>query len=369
MRRRKLAVTLFLATVLVAGATAVQAAGPDDTPAYDKPFFIKSAQSVARADLLACRNKDAKVLEPSDASAAAFSNALNGIWINRNGRTVHGRPVETDTAWYIQMDGLTGTAILLDRNNMGLDTLTAPFVDFGASQSLTEKTRERLAVRPNQPLALRQVNCTYEMVDEYVKVSDEMLIEALVATTPIQMTEGLNLEGAWEQLKAAEYFEYLDMPTDYLAGQAVRTRTKLGDSKRYGFTPEGVKVTEAMVAEGKAPGAEYEMPMQVGALFKITLTERENGPGGFKSVHLHMDAEYAGTGINLVPGEEVESYEQGEFVMEGGAFVSARSVSNDLAYESGWCGNKNGLDPVALSGEEVVQNPEFFFERMVIGMP
>ena len=368
MSQRMFAVVVVLMALVIAGP-AVGEVDPLAKPKYDKPFFKKSAQSVARADLLACRNTDAVVTQGRDASAAEMAKALHGVWINRNGRTVHGRPVETDTAWYIDMRGTTGTAILLDRNNLGLDTLTAPFVN-GGDSSLTARTRERLSVRPRQPLSMKQVNCVYEFVDEYIKVSDELLIEALVATTPIRLTKGLTLRGAWQQLIEAGYFEYLDMPTDYRGGKALSTRTALGDGKRYGFTPEGVKVTEAMVAEGVAPGAEYEMPMQVGAFFEITLTERENGPGGFKSVFLRMDAEYMGTGINLTPGEPVLGVEQGEFVMEGNAFVSARSVSGADTLTTSECADKNALLTETPGGKVSGElNTEFVFERMVIGMP
>ena len=372
MKRRQLTAILLVASALAVAVPVIGedgAVGPYDEPQWDKPFFKKSAQSVARADLLACRNRDAAITNGRDASAKELAKALHGIWINRNGRTVHGRPVETDTAWYIDMQGTKGTAILLDRNNLGLDTLTAPFVEAGAKSSLTERTRERLAVRPGRPLSMKQVNCTYEFVDEYVKVSDEILWEALAATTPVRMTKSTSMRGAWQQLIDGGYFQYLDMPTSYQGSKALSISTALGDGKRYGFTPEGVKVTEAMVAKGLAPGAEYEMPMQVGAYFAITLTERENGPGGFRSVFLRMEAEYMGTGINLVPGEPILGVEQGEFVMEGDAFVSARSVSGSDCFTTSSCGDKNALGPEVEGKATGDLKPEFFFERMVIGMP
>ncbi len=385
MRRRRLAVTI-LAAVLVSSAFVIQAGGPDGTPGHDKPL----AQSVARADLLACHDNNAKVLEPSDASGEELARALNGIWMNRNGRTVNGRLVESDTVLYIQMNGLEGTGILLDRNNLGLDTLTAPFVNPRRNRSLPRRTRRKLSVRPQQPLALRQVNCTYKMRDEYIKVSGEMLIEVVAATTPIRRTKGLDLEGAWEQLKEVGYFEALDMPPVDQAGRVVRT------------------------SAGKVPGAEYRMPMQAGGFFRITISERENGPGGYQSVHLYMDAEYAGTGINSLPGEAVKSSEESEFVMDGDAFVSARGVKSLESAETARCDEENDLecdsndpsspdiasaatgptgligppgssgstassnstdpsDPTGASedlvGSGLTHTTDFYFERVVIGMP
>lgn len=358
---------------------------PGHKPTYDKPTFIKSAHSVARGDLLSCRNTEAQVENPSHASANALAKAIHGVWINRNGRTVHGRVVETDTVWYIQMNGLRGEAILLDRNNMGLDTLTAPFVA-GGEYDLTQRTRERLKIRPRRPLSWKYVNCTYEMVDEYVKVSDEVVLEALAATTPVDLPEGgegMPLRQAWEQLKAAGWFDVLDIPTTYEGGKALKVDTQLGDTKRWGFTPEGVKVTEQMVIDGLAPGAEYELPMQVGAYFDIEISEIEDGPGGYRSVWLHMDAEYSGTGVNLVPSEPHTGIEEGEFVMEGNAFVSARSVSGDRCYGAGTCGTINGLGELADGSEGATAqlrrvpgkdgltflSAELFFERVIIGLP
>ena len=384
MSQRLLGVMLVLMVLVGAGMAAAQegiGTDPRSRPTFDKPIFIKSAHSLARADLLSCRNTDAQVERPSHASADAFAKAIHGVWINRNGRTVHGRPVETDTAWYIDMNGTTGTAILLDRNNMGLDTLTAPFVD-GGGDSLTKRTRERLAVRPDRPLSWKYVNCTYEFVDEYVKVSDELVLEALAATTPVRLTKGLTLRKAWDQLKEAGWFDVLDMQTSYRGGKALRVSTKLGDMKRWGFTPEGVKVTEEMVVAGLAPGAEYELPMQVGAFFEIDVSSIENGTGGYRSVYLKMDAEYMGTGINLVPNEPHQGIEEGEFVMEGNAFVSARSVSGDLSFGAGTCGvvNQLGGEDAIPKGARIREglptkddltfvSPELFFERVVIGMP
>ena len=385
MRQRMLGWMLVLMVLQFASAAIAQegiGTDPRSRPTFDKPLFIKSAHSVARADLLSCRNTDAQVERPGHANAEALAKSIHGVWINRNGRTVHGRPVETDTAWYIDMRGTTGTAILLDRNNMGLDTLTAPFVEGGAD-GLTKRTRERLSVRPDRALSWKYVNCTYEMVDEYIKVSDDLVLEALAATTPVVLSKGMTLRDAWEQLKTAGWFNVLDMPTSYRGEKSVRLNTKLGDQKRWGFTPEGVKVTEQMVIDGLAPGSEYELPMQVGAFFDINISEIDEGPGGFTSVFMRMDAEYMGTGINLVPNEPHFGIEEGEFVMEGNAFVSARSVSGDLCYGAGTCGTINGLGgeveiPEGVPGK-VRKLPgkdsftflaaELFFERVVIGLP
>lgn len=352
MSKRIIFGALLLTSVVVAGYVIGQQPVADEKPTYDKPVFIQSAQSVARGDLLACRNTEAAVTAPSHASAADLASTLHGVWINRNGRTVHGRTIETDTAWYFNMTGTTGTAVLIDRNNMGLETLTTPYADPSTWTA-------------SQPLAIRQVNCKYELVDQYIKVSDDVLINVLAETTGVKSVPGQTLTDIWTELKINGYWDYLKVPTDFVGGKTQRLSTSLGDGLRYGFTPEGARVTEPEVMSGLYPGAEYELPMKVGAFFDVTITERGNGPNGYAAVHLRFDAEYAGTGINMVPGESVHSYEQGEFVMEGDSFVSAQSVSGSEAFETGWCGNKNGLEV-----EGAIQGTtEFQFERVVIGSP
>ena len=98
----------------------------DAEPSFDRTPFKASAQSIARADLLACRNKNAALRNGRDADVNEFSGTLNGVWLNHNRRSVHGMPVVTDAAFYIQMDGATGTAILIDRNNLGEPVLDEP---------------------------------------------------------------------------------------------------------------------------------------------------------------------------------------------------------------------------------------------------
>jgi len=97
-------------------------------PSVVNPQFAKSAQSVARADLLSCRNLDSKITQGSDATIAEFANSMNGVWLRR--LTMHGLPIETNSFLYYAVDPNTGkgTAFMLDRVNLGPDPYlkTAP---------------------------------------------------------------------------------------------------------------------------------------------------------------------------------------------------------------------------------------------------
>lgn len=336
-----LSFALLLTTLVPVAGWQQQESGPK----YDRDTFQKSGVSIARPDMLACRNRDAKVTKGSDANVETLSRALNGVWVNNNRRSVHGAPVETDAAFYIEMKGNQGWGILIDRNNLGDNLMTRPFTSAISKYA-----------KPAKPLMWTFINCQFQFFDQYVKVSDQVPRDALSGSTGAKLSARMSLDNAWQQIVKAGFFNSFNM----LRSRGVRSsRSKvaptLGDGTRVAILPSGQMTDEKRITEGLEPGSEFNLPMVTGALFQITLTPKRGGNRQFQGIFMNWIAEYRGVGIGLKVGEAVPGSEEGEFIMEGNAFVcppgSAEWTTSD-------CGEKNGL----------VQN-SLVFDRVVIGTP
>ena len=53
-----------------------------------------------------------------------------------------------------------------------------------------------------------------------------------------------------------------------------------------------------------------------------------------------------------------------KLIQDGTNMITVSNMDGNF----GWCGNKNGLENLGPTGS-VEHNPEFYFERVVIGMP
>lgn len=362
-----------LLIVLAAPFVMAQTTEAPFQPKYDREIFKKSSTSIARGDLLACRNGDAQIIDGGDVSVEDFARTLHGVWVNQNGRSLHGVTVETDNAFYVDMRGGSGVAIMIDRNNLGDFSMTEPYL--AAGSKLRKVTR---------PLTMTFVNCTFQFVDRYIKVSDEIPYEVLAASTGIKLGKGATLEDAWKQIVSTGYFESFNMATVSRETGAPRRKVNmasLGDGQRLAILPDGTRVDEKGIAAGLVPGAEYSLPMMVGGFFKITLTPKTEGRQ-YQGVHMRFDAEYRATGVALKPGESLTGVEQGTFAREGNSFVSANRVESspnspkNLIQDDAWstddCGDKNGLvsrpEDAGTLGAEGSHNA-LHFERVVIGSP
>jgi len=366
MRTSKSHVLLFLLFASASSAVFAQTEVKRPEPDFDRDRFERSAKSIARPDLLACRNQDAKLTQGSDLSVEEFSRMLNGVWVNQNRRTVHGMPVETDSAFYIEMRGATGTAILIDRNNLDDYSLSAPY--------LTSSSKLRKTARP---LTMTFVNCTYQFLDQYVKVSDEVPRNVLASSTRLALKSGAanaTLKNVWDQLVASGYFNSFEMVTSKGLRAARRKLSPVqGDGSRVAVLPDGTMTDEKRIEAGSEPGSEYNLPMMVGAYFQITLTQQQQKTAGFQPVRMRWDAEYRGVGVALPVGQPVKGIEQGEFLKEGNAVVSAVSVNGRNAWMTSECGDKNGLNAAeAVSNPAIADSnlkPTLIFDRVVIGTP
>src|SRR5437868_15025695 len=69
-----------------------------NAPRYVSAQFAESAKSLARADLLDCRNTDSKITRGSDLSVEEVAKRLQGTWVRR--LTMHGVPIETNSFLY-----------------------------------------------------------------------------------------------------------------------------------------------------------------------------------------------------------------------------------------------------------------------------
>jgi hypothetical protein len=301
----------------------------------DRDQFALSASSLTRADLLACRNTDAAPRAPRAITTAEFAKALNGVWVAKN-RSVHGIPVEMDTAYYIQVGPDGGQAVLIDRNNLRQGVFARALRSTVAAKQVA------------QPLMQTFVNCRYDFLDQYVKVSDTVPVQTLLTATGTKLVQAAGakpptLEQAWRAIVDSGYFS---------KRSGVGANARLGDGKRVATKFNGLKVTEADIEAGRAPGNEYLLPMCVGGFFKMKLNSTP-GPAGMPAVRLSIEAEYAGTGVNLNPDTVTRGTEAGTFMGEGDSFVAAGAG----AYATSGCGDKNGLT-----------DPGMIFERYVIGM-
>jgi hypothetical protein len=366
MRTLKNFALLFLLVAFLTPTVFAQKEVKRPEPDLDRDRFEKSAKSVARPDFLACRNQDAKITRGSDLSIEEFSRMLNGVWVNQNRRTVHGMPVETDAAFYIDMRGGTGTAILIDRNNLDDYPLSAPYTSAGSKLRKTAR-----------PLTMTYVNCTFQFLDQYVKVSDVVPQNVLASSTKLALKgtrANTSLKDVWDQLVSAGYFNSFEMVT----GKGLRTSRQKsspvqGDGTRVAFLPDGTKTDEKRIEAGLEPGSEYNLPMMVGAFFKITLTPMKKAGRPYQSVRMRWDAEYRGVGVAIPAGQSVQGVEQGEFLKEGNALVSAISVSGREAWMTSECGDKNGLVNAEAASNPTISdtnlNPTLIFDRVVIGAP
>ena len=181
---------------------------------------------------------------------------------------------------------------------------------------------------------------------------------------------GKTLQEIWKGLVEARYFEFLDMPTESTFGPTQRVMRQLGDKVRVAILPEGATVTEGAI----------ECEARAVHLGKTTLkpVKRKLGSSSndFQGVFMHWDAEYRGVGIGLTPGTAVPGVEEGEFFGEADSMVSARSISNDAAWMTSECGEKNGLATTLLevakpstTTQTAVLIPALVFERFVLGRP
>jgi hypothetical protein len=307
--------------------------------------FAKSASSIARPDLLACSNLDAKFSQPMDGQPEELANMLNGVWIGR--RTVHGVTIEMDTAFYIKMEGTKGSAILIDRNNLGQDSFATPL------------TSSKLSP-PKQPLMLSFVNCGLQFLDQYTKVADSIdgvPMTILANATKTSISEGMGLKEVWNGIVNAGYFNTL----------GERQTARMGDGTRLAVLPNGASATEKAIEAGSLPGSESYLPTVVGAFFQIDLTPKV--VGAQRGVSMRWLGEYRGAGVNLDPGALMSGIESGDFFREGGAFVStvpsAFTTSGAEQWATTECGDKAevSIDPTSTGTVTMV------FDRVVIGAP
>lgn len=388
---RMLKATITAALLLSALTYSISAQDKSGEAKFDRENYRKSAMSVARPDMLACRNADAQITQGRPVDVDAFARALHGTWVNKNTRTYNGLVAESDAVLFINMQGRTGTAILIDRNNIGHD--------------LSNAVLASARTAPAAPLAISYVHCGLQFVDQYIKVSDTVQVPALAAGARVAIppsitraTSTSGLKGVWDQLVTARYFDSFEMRTSSGArAKTTKLSAKEGDNRRVAVTPEGIVVSEKEIESGLVPSAENRLPSIIGGFFQIILAPHTGDGRKHPAVNMRWEGEYRSSGTQMEPGKPIYGIEQGIFASEGGAYVAANrmertiasnGVARDIAmldaYATSECGDKSGfLAGVANSNP----NPELLnrlrmaapnqtsdqtilvFDRVVIGTP
>lgn len=307
---------------------------------FDRDQFKKSATSIARADLLACRNLEAQITDGAEANMEEFGRMLTGTYLAS--RSVHGVGVQMDTVWLIQIKGDRGSSILIDRNNLGTEHFSNALKKVNVAEKKVAK-----------PVSVGMVNCSFQFLDQYHKVSDQVHLKALGEATGVELAETMTLEQAWKKIVDSGYFNRL------VDGRAAR----LGDGTREAVLPDGRRTSEKRIEEGFDPGAEYHLPMLVGGYFDISLRYSDPLSNKFangrphRGIFMKFDAEYRAAGIAVEPNAPTFGVEQGEFVKQGqnSAYVSFGAN----CWSASSCASKNGL----------AGPPEMVFQRVVVGAP
>jgi hypothetical protein len=343
----------------------------EDRPSYDFEEFKASAQTIARADLLACRNGDAAITRPSNASIGEFAKELHGTWIGRR-RSMHGTPVEVDQIFLIDLRGARGAGILIDRSNLG--------------------SRFAASYEGKAPVnTYNLVDCTYELVDSYEKVSENVDLTVLGNATGVPMNGVRNLSQAWDRLVRAGYFNSFDL--DARAGARPDGRDVRLPRHRNVVLGDGQTVTAQQIAQGLAPGAEFMFPSITGGVFDITLTLHKPAGSNYNGIHMNWDASYRAVGLDVPAGQAMKGVERGLFMKEGNAYVSAMQPRGEgrrdaLAADNlsgSWatsdCGDKLALEGSITPAVDVIRTQKsshadhehehsgLTFDRVVIGSP
>jgi|GEM_PF-6957259 len=384
---RMLKATVTAAMFLFAIACPLMAQEKGEEAKFDREIFKKSAMSIARPDLMACRNSDAQITQGSDVNVDAFARNLHGTWVNRDNRTMNGAVMETDAVLLIDMSGgRAGSAILIDRVNLG-----HPLADAVLAQATTP---------PAVPQTISFVHCGLQFVDQYVKVSDQVLIKGLAIGTKVSLPT-TDLREAWGKLVAAGYFNSFTMRT---AGKQSAVGVKVspveGDGARVAFTSEGLKVTEKTIQDGMVPGAENNLPAIIGGMFKTSVAPQSGDGRAYQAANMKWEGEYRGVGVAIPAGSPIFGIEQGIFASEGSSYVAANRVETTTSptgdvktlaladgYATSECGDKSGFE-AAASNPNALTMPQaqkasatstatstsasqtiLAFDRVIIGRP
>lgn len=380
---RTLKATVTAAMFLFAIACPLMAQEKGEEPKFDRETFKKSAMSIARPDLMACRNSDAQITQGSDVNIDAFARNLHGTWVNRDNRTMNGAVMETDAVLFVDMSaGRSGSAILIDRVNLG--------------HPLTDAVLAQATTAPAVPQTISFVHCGLQFVDQYVKVSDQVLIKGLAIGTKVSLPT-TDLREAWGKLVAAGYFNSFTMRTSgRQSAVGVKVSPVEGDGARVAFTSEGLKVTEKAIQEGAMPGAENNLPAVIGGMFKTSVAPQTGGGRAHQAANMRWDGEYRGVGVAIPAGSPIYGIEQGIFASEGSSYVAANRVqtttspsgettSINLAdgYATSECGDKAQFvaaasnpnahtmsqAPKASEASTSANQTILAFDRVIIGRP
>ncbi len=255
--------------------------------------------SPTTADLSVCPTA-APVKAKTSASLAidmnAFRNYLSGTWVRE--LTWNGVAVQNNSALYWDLVNNGTVAMMFDQSNLGKGPMTTMLEAIKADPV-------KLAATP----VLTFVDCQFNIVDKYYKVSSQFLFEGLPTSVPKVSGPG-NLTRVFNDLKAAGFFKL-----------------------------------DGTLAPAAATGGEMYEPSVGGALWQVGLR------GTTAGADLSMSGQYVGAHVGPAGSSDVmfTGVENASFTNENGSYVSS--------YWSTDCAEFFDL-PQAVIWERVVMNPQ-----------
>ena len=258
-------------------AAAYAADGPSRNPFREA--YTTDTPSIARADLLACRNLDkAQITMGGNLEVSELGKALQGTWVRE--LTWNGVPVETESGLYFDVHGENFNAMMFDQSNLGKGPLSKKLDAIKADPAQLAKTPK-----------LTFVDCDFMIVDSYYKISDGFVGDGLKITAKASSS----LKPVWEQLVAQGFFQRrYEIQKSTIAGQ---------------------------------PLAEMLTPSVGGAYWNGSLKPANSG--GSKGVSLKMTGEYRGSHVgDMKVQKDVQFHgsESAYFFREGNMLVSSVGV-------------------------------------------
>lgn len=249
--------------------------------------YTTRTPSVARADLLACQELPRSVNpNPRNLDPAAFAKMLTGTWVRQ--LTWNGVVVENNSALFFDFTGNNAVAMMYDQSNLG----------GGPMWNRVNEIRNNPDQLTRTP-RLTFVDCEYEIVDTYYKVSDELLFDGLpVRGATTARAGGGSLREAWKQLVDNRFFRF--------------------EQKERNLAKE--------------PGAEMLTPSVGGAFWQVSM--QPTNVGRYRGVTLKLNGDYRGAHVGEVgtgsdarfAGQEDVKFagnETAQFFMSGEKFVAS----------------------------------------------
>ncbi len=232
----------------------------------DAKKVTRAYPPITTADLGICGSIGrVKATQPRAVDNKALRAWLSGTWVRQ--LTWHGVLVENNSALFFDLNNGGTTAMMYDQSNIGRGPMTIALDAILADPAA-------LAATP----VLTFVDCQFNIVDKYYKVSNEFLFDGLPVSGGKVGGAG-SLQRTWDELSGAGFF----------------------------------KLTTNQLSKRVPPGDAY-IPSVGGAFWKVSLTGSQ----------LTMNGQYRGAHVGPQGNQDVvfTGVERANFVNDGGTYVT-----------------------------------------------